>query len=136
MSKKVKYITISLDEETTAKATKRAEEERRPLAQLLGLILADSFNPSPRAEICENLNIYRDGAKVNELNATGTPAALELAKILIWHYNDPRSVKIAGFINSQGVQNIRAVYCFPGAGSSYKYEYLFTGQACENLPRI
>lgn len=136
MSKKVKYITISLDEETAAKATKRAEEERRPLAQLLGLILADSFNPSPRAEIAERLQIFRDGQKVNELNATGAAAGLELTKLFIWKYNDPKSAQIWEVINPQGLHELRGVYTFNHNEIIYKYVYEFSGLAVENLPRI
>lgn len=136
MSKKIKYITISLDEETTTKATQRAEEERRPLAQLLGLIIADYFNPSPRAEIAERLQIFRDGQKVNELNATGAAAGLELVKLFIWKLNDPRNAKITEFINSHGLHELRGSYCFTHCESTYKYIYEFSGLAVESLPRI
>ena len=136
MSKKNKYITISLDEETTTKATERAEEERRPLAQLLGLIIADHFNPSPRAEIAENLQIFRNGQKVNEIHATGAAAACELAKLFIWSNNEPRSVKIAEFINRDGLHELRGSYTFNHNENNYIYKYEFKGLAVENLPRL
>ena len=136
MSKKVKYITISLDEETAIKATQRAEEERRPLAQLLGLIIADYFNPSPRAEIVERLQIFRDGQKVNELTATGAAAGLELVKLFIWKLNDPKNTKITEFINNDGLHELRGSYSFTHCESNYIYRYDFSGLAVESLPRL
>ena len=134
--KKYKYITISLNEEETKKATEQAQAQSRPLAQFLGLIISQHFNPTDRDHIAENLQIFRDGVLVNELTATGAAAALELVKVFICHYNDPKSTTIAGTINRDGCQEIKAAHCFAGAGAYYKYIYHFTGQACENLPRV
>lgn len=133
--KKAKYITISLNEQDSQKAQELATQQARPLAQFLGLIISQHLNPTSPANIAENLKIFRDGQQVNEINTTGTPAALELAKVFIWCYNDPKSVSISGVI-VDGVHEINAVYNFAGNGCIYKYVYHFSGQACENLPRV
>lgn len=135
MEKKTERITITLDRPTFEKLEQQAQEERRPLGQLAGLIVADYINPQKPAQICEQLEIFRNGEKVNELKATGTPAALELVKLFMWKYNDPKSAKIWEVINpTNGLHEIKATYKFSGADSIYCYEYYFTGQAVENLP--
>lgn len=132
--KKYRYITISLNEPDTKKAEEIAAIQSRPLAQLLGLMISEQLNPNPRASIAESLTIYRDGEKVNELTATGTPAALELVKLFIWKRNNPRAVEIWQTINADGLHEVRGSYCFAGAGADYKYIYHFTGAACESFP--
>lgn len=111
-----------------------ATNERRPLAQFLGLVVAEYLNPTRGADVAEVLEIFRDGEKVNELHATGTPAALELVKLFIFNRNDPKGAKVWQTINPQGLHKIEGRYSFAGAGASYVYIYHFKGAALENLP--
>lgn len=132
--KRKNYITVSLTDEQKAKAEKIAKEQSRPLAQVLALIVGDVLTPPERAEVAELLTIERDGKQVNEIHTTGTPAALTLVKIFIWHLNDPKGVKVWQVINPHGLHEIKGRYCFASAGASYVYNYHFTGAALEKLP--
>ena len=132
--KRKNYITVSLTDEQKAKAEKIAKEQSRPLAQVLALIVGEHLTPTKGAEVAELLTIERDGQKINELKATGTGAALELVKLLIWHYNDPKGAKVWQVINQQGLHEIKGRYSFLAVGASYVYNYHFTGAALENLP--
>lgn len=132
--KRKNYITVSLTDEQKAKAEKLAKEQSRPLAQVLALIVADVLTPPERAEIAELLTIERNGQQVNEIRAKGAPAALELVKLFIWHYNDPKSAQAWQVINREGLHEIKGVYTFAHNETRYKYSYHFTGAALENLP--
>ena len=86
------------------------------------------------SDIKVNLKIYRDGELVNTIEETGSDAWMRLATVLIQQNNDKKSCKVWGTIDSYtGLQVIKAKSY---VGNTHTYEYVFSGLACEDLPRL
>ena len=84
-------------------------------------------------DIKVTLQIFNNGELVNTLTETGANAWFRLATVLVQQNNDPKSCKVWGSINGvTGLQIIKA----KSYEKKYIYEYLFSGLACEDLPRV